>query len=91
MSDDLARRIWQWLPARTDSRRVTLPVTIGSALDMPVREVIFVLSSMERDGHAVRDQAYGPQTGWHRGKSFPEQAPQPEPVEPEPVEGWTLY
>lgn len=86
MTGELAERIWQWLPARTDSRRVTLPSTIAIALDATAREVAETIADMERRGHVVRDRATGRQSGWHRGAPLPG-AP---PAEPPPPE-LTLY
>lgn len=84
---ELARRIWEWLPGRTDGRRVTLPVTIAGALHRPVPEVVSVLVAMEKAGHAIRDAATGRQTGWHRGTPPPQPQVAAVPVDPE----WTLY
>lgn len=67
MNEELARRIWKWLPARTDSRRVTLPYTIASALDVDVRAVQLALDAMEGTGNVVRNRITGRQSGWHRG------------------------
>jgi hypothetical protein len=64
---ELAQRIWDWLPQRTDSRRVTWPTTIAVALDVAPLAVSQTLQAMETRGHAVRNQATGRQTGWHRG------------------------
>lgn len=64
---DTARRIWEWLPARADSRRVTLPSTIAAALGLSMQEVTATLSELERAGHVTRDRATGRQSGWHRG------------------------
>ena len=41
MNRDVARLIWEWLPIRTDSRRVTLPHTVAAVLGLPVAEVSF--------------------------------------------------
>jgi DNA-binding MarR family transcriptional regulator len=79
VTEDIAQRIWEWLPARTDSRRVTLPSTIATALDLDQREVSVALAEMERGGHVVRDRATGRQSGWHRGTPLPGTTPaQPE-------------
>lgn len=75
---DLARRIWEWLPARTDSRRVTLPHTIATALGANVRDVTTTLARMEDAGHVVRNRATGRQSGWHRGT--PPQPPAADPA-----------
>lgn len=82
-----ARRIWAWLPARTDARRVTLPSTIAVALTLPLGDVSAALAGMERDGYVVRNRATGRQSGWHRG------TPIPDPAGPavEPEDDWTLY
>ena len=85
---DLRARIWGWLPGRTDGRRVTLPTTIAGALDVPVAEVVAVLHAMERAGHAIRDVATGPQTGWHRGTRPPVEVAA---VEPDAVETLPLF
>jgi hypothetical protein len=86
VNEDLARRIWEWLPGRTDGRRVTLPGTIAGALHLPVPEVVTALRHMEAVGHAVRDAATGPQTGWHRGTPPPAVEVQvAEEVEPDPM------
>lgn len=78
MSEELARRIWEWLPARTDSRRVTLPYTIATALDVDVRAVQMALDVMERTGNVVRNRVTGRQSGWHRGA--PLEPPSPAPL-----------
>lgn len=83
---DPAARIWEWLPARSDSRRVTLPHTIAAALALPVAEVSAAMAAMERAGHVVRDRAIGRQSGWHRGTPIPEP-----PTNVETAEDWTLY
>ncbi|HEY8372234.1 MAG TPA: hypothetical protein VIL00_05775 [Pseudonocardiaceae bacterium] len=71
--DDLERRIWAWLPARPDRRRVTLPHVIAAALDTPLGEVQAALERMERAGYVVRDQAAGRRAySWHRGHPIPE-------------------
>ena len=86
--NELGVRIWEWLPGRTDSRRVTLPSTISAVLDIPVREVSRALMEMERRGHVVRDSATGARSGWHRGTPLP--AAPVEPMElPQP--DWLLY
>lgn len=71
MNPDTAARIWAWLPARTDSRRVTLPGNIATALSVPTSDVVSELARMERAGHAIRDAARGPMSGWHRGTPIP--------------------
>ena len=70
MTDDIARQIWEWLPVRTDSRRVTLPHTAAAALALPVAEVSSAMAAMERAGHVVRNRAVGRQSGWHRGHRY---------------------
>jgi hypothetical protein len=71
MTSTDARRVWEWLPKRTDNSRVTLPVTIAASLGLQIREVAAILAEMERGGHAIRDAATGRQSGWHRGKPLP--------------------
>lgn len=83
MNAELARAIWLWLPARTDSRRVTLPDTIAAALALPPAEVRATLKAMDAGGHVVRDSATGTSSGWHRGKPLP--APPPDPEGPPPL------
>lgn len=80
-----AEHIWRWLPGRTDSRRVTLPATIATALDLPLAVVTAELREMERHGFVVRDSSTGTMCGWHRGKVLPVEEPAPAPPE------WTLY
>lgn len=76
---DLAARIWRWLPARADSRRVTLPGIIATSLGADLRDVGQTLARLEAAGHVVRDRAIGRQSGWHRGTPLPtEQPTQPE-------------
>lgn len=88
MNQELAYRVWEWLPARCDSRRVTLPVTAASALNVDEREVRAVLVAMERAGWVIRNAATGRQTGWHRGTRPPgHPADLPLLAETE----WTLY
>ena len=85
--DDLAARIWEWLPARSDSRRVTLPHTAAAVLGLPLAEVTAAIAAMERAGHVVRDRAAGRQSGWHRGTPLPTQEPTADPA----VERWMLF
>lgn len=73
--NETARRIWEWLPGRADSRRVTLPHTIAATLGLPVAEVSAAVAAMERAGHVVRDRAVGRQSGWHRGTPLPDAEP----------------
>ncbi len=80
--------VWGWLPARTDSRRVTLPSTIAAALDIPTGEVSVALAEMERGGYVVRDAATGTRGGWHRGKPLPKAEGDDQPPA---EEGLTLY
>lgn len=81
------RAVWEWLPARTDARRVTLPSTASATLGLPASEIAEALARMERTGNVVRNSAIGRQTGWHRGKPLP-----PAPELAEIVEDdWTLY
>ncbi len=81
------REVWEWLPARTDTRRVTLPSTIAAVLSLPVASVSEALARMECTGNVVRNSAIGRQTGWHRGKPLPTVADPVEVVE----DDWTLY
>lgn len=85
---DLSARVWEWLPGRTDSRRVTLPSTVAAALDVPVRDVSTALMKMERCGHVVRDSATGTRGGWHRGTPLPSTLDKPKPPQ---MEDLTLY
>jgi hypothetical protein len=80
VNPDLARAIWEWLPARTDSRRVTLPGTIAAALSATHEDVQATLSAMAAAGHVVRDSATGTSSGWHRGTPIPTLALPAEPV-----------
>lgn len=84
--DDLPARVWRWLPARTDSQRVTLPGTIAAALEAPVRNVATALMAMEARGHVVRDRSVGV-SGWHRGTPLPSLAVDPVsgPAEQDPT------
>lgn len=76
-----ANRIWSWLPARCDSRRVTLPATIAAALDLPVDVVMVQLRELARFGYVVRDSSTGTMGGWHRGKALPAAEELPAPPE----------
>lgn len=68
----LERRVWEWLPARADRRRVTIPTVIANALAVPVAEVLAVLGRMETSGHAIRDRQQGQMSArWHRGLPYP--------------------
>ena len=58
-----AQRIWDWLPARRDRRRVTVPSVIAAELNLSVAVVSAALLDMERGAHVIHD-AYG---SWHRG------------------------
>lgn len=73
LSDEvLDRRIWAWLPARADRRRVTVPAVIAAAQGVPLAEVLAALERMETSGHAIRDRAQGRRsTSWHRGPPYP--------------------
>ena len=74
----LAQRIWDWLPARADRRRVTDPPTIAAALAVPVHDVMTTLESMERAGHAIRDRRTGRRAHhWHRGVPYPAETAPP--------------
>jgi len=73
---ELERRIWEWLPARPNRRRVTLPSVIAAELGVPLAKVQAALERMERAGYAVRDQATGRRsTSWHRGHPIPTPEP----------------
>jgi hypothetical protein len=78
--NDLSSRIWEWLPGRTDCRRVTLPATIAAALGVPMRNVSVALAEMEQHGYVVRDSATGARSGWHRGTPPPGAAKEPAPA-----------
>ncbi len=86
MTDELARQVWEWLPGRTDSRRVTLPATCAAHLGVSAHEVALTLDRMESEGYAVRDRALGRQSGWHRGKPYPLES-----TSPDIVEAWGLF
>ncbi|MFB9618861.1 hypothetical protein [Brooklawnia cerclae] len=58
-----AQAIWDWLPARRDRRRTTVPPVIAAELGIPVATVAATLLDMERGGHAVHDH----RGSWHRG------------------------
>jgi bifunctional DNA-binding transcriptional regulator/antitoxin component of YhaV-PrlF toxin-antitoxin module len=85
MITEAERLVWEWLPGRTDNRRVTMPATIANALGLPVQEVVAAIARMDRDGHVIRNSATGRQSGWHRGK------PLPAVTEPEAPEEWHLF
>jgi hypothetical protein len=85
VTDDIARQIWEWLPIRTDSRRVTLPHTVAAVLGLPVAEVSSAMAAMERAGHVVRNRAVGRQSGWHRGTPLPGLTATPVEETPEPT------
>lgn len=59
---DLEQRIWAWLPARSDRRRVTQPAVCAAALDVTLDRVMSAYLSMEQAGHIIPDRR-----GWHRG------------------------
>jgi alkylated DNA nucleotide flippase Atl1 len=59
-------RVWEFLPARADRRRVTTPDVIAVNLGLTVQQVGDALASLERVGRIVRDQQDGSRTGWHR-------------------------
>lgn len=66
--DDLVTRLWKWLPARTDRRRVTHPDVCAAALNADRAEIVAALHRLERAGHAIRDRATGRRAqSWHRG------------------------
>lgn len=75
---DLHARLWAWLPARADRRRVTLPGVAAVALGVDAHAVAAALAEMERAGHAIRDRATGTRAGWHRGKPLPSAVEIPE-------------
>lgn len=55
MDADLARRIWEWLPARRSKRRITITAVTAAALDRPVAEVNATVYAMIAARHIVRD------------------------------------
>jgi hypothetical protein len=63
----LAARVWDFLPARRDRRRTTVPVVIAAELGLPVAAVIEVLLRMQAAHHVVQD----PRGSWHRGMHLP--------------------
>lgn len=82
---DLHARLWAWLPARADRRRVTLPAVAAASLGVDARAITEALAELERGGHVVRDRVTGPRGGWHRGRSLPAATPDP------PDEGIPLW
>lgn len=68
----LEERLWQWLPARPDRRRVAIPAVAAAALGTTPECVAAALAAMETRGHAVRDRPTGRRAGhWHRGAPLP--------------------
>lgn len=60
--NDLTLRIWEWLPARRDRRRVTTPAVAAANLKEDVTDVATAMDRMRRAGHIVPNKS-----GWHRG------------------------
>lgn len=60
--------VWDFLPARRDRRRTTVPVVIAANLGVPVRAVTEALLRMESGGHVFADR----RGSWHRGMPIPE-------------------
>lgn len=58
------QRIWEWLPARKDRRRSTVPAVIAVNLNLDVLIVTQALHHLEAGGHAFADH----RGSWHRGK-----------------------
>lgn len=74
---DLRLRIWEWLPARSDRRRITDAAAIAAALDVPRPLISVFLARMEREGYVIRNATTGRLAGWwHRGTNpIPPAAP----------------
>ena len=56
------RRIWDWLPGRTQRNRVTDHHIAAANLGITDAEAVAAYQRLEAAGHIVRDRA-----GWHRG------------------------
>lgn len=55
--------VWEFLPARKDRRRTTVPSVIAANLGLPVPVVVAALLRMEGRRQVVAD----PRGSWHRG------------------------
>ena len=72
---DLAERVYDWLPARADRRRVTVPSVIAVNLDAPVAEVMAVLMELIPIGCVFE----GRRGSYHRGVELPWRQPRDPP------------
>lgn len=66
--DDLDRRIWEWLPARQDRRRVTDPAVAAANLGVSPQEAIAAFARLAIGSHIFRNSRG---QGWHRGMPCP--------------------
>jgi len=69
-SHDLMRRMWEWLPARRDRRRVTLTAVAAVNLGISHTEAAWVLRALEMLSCCTPE----PAGGHHRGLPLPEWA-----------------
>lgn len=73
----IATRLWEWLPARTDRRRVTSPAVAAAVLGYSLREMLMVYTALIEMGCVLRDRA-----GYHRSAPLPWETTTPAPVLP---------
>lgn len=66
---DIETRVWEFLPARPDRRRVTTPDVIAIHTGVTTQQAADALKSLERAGRIVRDAKLGSRTGWHRASA----------------------
>jgi hypothetical protein len=65
----IEQAIWDWLPARADRRRTTVPPVIAANLGLEPRAVAEALHRMEAGGHAFQSR----RGSWHRGIPLPKE------------------
>lgn len=75
-SHRLAEDVWDWLPGRTDRKRVTTPYVAAATLSHPQADLQWVYSALAEMGCIVRDRA-----GCHRSAPLPWRVDKPDNAE----------
>ena len=68
--DPLTERVWHWLPARPDRRRVTTPWVCAADLGIPETVAARILADLRRHGRAALNRS---------GQIYRGMPPTPEP------------